>query len=105
MSWPLLPLVVFAIPMAGVGAAATNGTITEEVAVTLGPAPEGGVPVAVPVLEIEPLVTSAWVVVYVAVQVSVEPGERELLGQLILDSPDMGSVTVTELRVTLPVSR
>ena len=37
------------------------GMVTEEVLVTGGP--EGGVPVAVPELVIEPASTSAWVVV------------------------------------------
>jgi hypothetical protein len=43
------------------GLAAGPGTVTDEVAVTFVPA--GDVPVAVPVLVMEPLSTSAWVVV------------------------------------------
>ena len=54
----LLMEAVFTIPMAGPCLA---GTVTEEVAVTL--VPDGEVPVAVPVLVIEPASTSAWVVV------------------------------------------
>ena len=36
-------------------------------------------------------------------QVSDAPGASVVVGQLILDSQTMGSMTVTEVRVTLPV--
>ena len=36
-------------------------------------------------------------------QVSEAPGARVVLGQLMADRPAMGSVTPTEVRVTLPV--
>ena len=55
-------------------------------------------PVAVPVLLMLPRSTSAWVVVYVAVQVSDLPGSNVVLGQVTADRPDMGSVTLTALR-------
>src|ERR1700733_6457064 len=75
--------------------------VTDDVAVTLVPA--GEVPVAVAVLVMAPLSTSVWVVVYVAVHVSEAAGANCVAGQLMADRPAMGSVTVTGLRVTLPV--
>ena len=45
-------------------------------------------PVAVPVLVMLPRSTSAWVVVYVAVQVSAAFGASDELGQVIADRPD-----------------
>jgi hypothetical protein len=39
----------------------------------------------------------------VAVQVSDAVGARNVTGQLIADNPVIGSVTVTGLRVSLPV--
>jgi hypothetical protein len=75
--------------------------VTVDVAVMGGP--EGGVPVAVPVLVMDRAVTSAAVVVYVAVQISLAPAARVVLGQLMADSPAMGSLTETEVRVVLPV--
>jgi hypothetical protein len=83
------------------GLAVGPGTVTVELAVTL--VPDGAVPVAVPVLERDPASTSAWVVVYVAVHVSDAPGARVLLGQEMAERPVMGSVTATEVRVTLPL--
>jgi hypothetical protein len=54
--------------------------VNEDVAVTAGPV--GGVPLAVPVFEIDPASMSACVVVYVAVHVSEAPGASDRLGQL-----------------------
>ena len=70
--------------------------------------PDGGLASTEPVFEIDPASTSAWVVVYVAVQVTVAPGANEamtfeLLPQSMAESPLIGSVTVAELSVTLPV--
>ena len=57
---------------------------------------------AVPVLAIDPLSTSFWVVVYEAVQVSMAGGQRRT-AQVRADRPGCGSVTVTYVSVTLPV--
>ncbi len=54
----LVTLADFTTPMAG---AEMAGTVADDWAVTA--APDGGVPVAVPVLVIDPASTSAWVVV------------------------------------------
>src|ERR1700744_3183498 len=72
--------------------------VTVDWAVT--PGPLGGGPVAVPVLGRLPASTSAWVVVYVAVHVSLAAGTSEAAPQMIVDSPGIGSATVTGLRVT-----
>ena len=69
--------------------------------------PDGGLASTVPVFEIDPASTSAWVVVYVAVQVTVAPGANEamtfeLFPQSMAESPLIGSVTVAELSVTFP---
>src|SRR5664280_2106097 len=94
----------FTIPMLGLWVA---GMVTLlEVADTL--VPTGGVPVAVPVLEREPLSTSVWEVVEVAVQVWEAPTASVAmvsvpLPQLMAESPTIGSVTATEVRATLPV--
>ena len=65
--------------------------------------PLGGSPLAVAVLLTTPAFTSAWVMVYgaLAVQVSLTPGASVKLGQPT--APAVGSVTPTEVRVTLPV--
>ena len=65
--------------------------------------PDGGVPFAVAVLLIDPALTSAWVMVRVAVQVVDAPGASVGDGQLMLERPTSGSVMVTDVRVTLPV--
>jgi hypothetical protein len=46
---------------------------------------------------------SAWVVVYVAVQDSNRPGASVESGQVMVDKPVIGSVTVIDVRVTFPV--
>src|ERR1700677_2787959 len=65
--------------------------------------PEGGVPVPVAVLLTTPASTSVWVMVctVLAVQVSAAPGASVELGQVV--APAMGSVTLTEVSVTVPV--
>ena len=65
--------------------------------------PDGGVPLAVAVLLIEPALTSAWVMVRVAVQVVEAPGARIVAGQVMADNPGSGSVMATAVKVTLPV--
>ena len=64
---------------------------------------EGGVPWAVAVLLTTPAFTSAWLMVWtaLAVQVSLAPGASVGLGQVT--APAVGSVTPTEVRVTVPV--
>ena len=66
-------------------------------------APDGGVPVAVAVLLIAPALTSAWVIVRVAVQIVDAPGARVVDGQLMMERPVSGSTMLTDVRVTLPV--
>ena len=65
--------------------------------------PEGGVPVAVAVLLMAPALTSDWVIVRVAVQMTDAPGARVVDGQLMVDRPVSGSTTLTDVSVTLPV--
>jgi hypothetical protein len=74
----LTTLALFTRLTAGVSDA---GMVSEDVTVTAGPV--GGVPLAVPVLEMDPASTSACVVVYVAVHVSEAAGASVPLGQLI----------------------
>ena len=64
--------------------------------------PPGRSALTEPVLSTLPASMSAWVIVYVAVHVAVSPGSRvaAATGQLTLTS---GSLTVTLVRVTLPV--
>jgi hypothetical protein len=76
--------------------------VTVDVAVTV--APFGPVPEAVPVLVTLPLLTSACVVVYVAVHVLEAPGASVLTApQSMSERPGSGSVTPTDVKVTLPV--
>ena len=77
------------------------GTVAESVSVTGGPL--GGVPAAVPVFTMEPASTSACVTVYDAVQVVDPEGAKVDTGHDTTDKPGNGSVTATELKVTLPV--
>src|ERR1700744_2330852 len=79
----------------------TPGTVTVDWAVTA--APVGGVPVAVPVLVMWPRSTSVWLVVTLAVQVSLAAGASVVVGQVMAVSRGAGSVTPTAVRVTLPV--
>ena len=65
--------------------------------------PLGGVPEADAVLMIDPAFTLVWVIVCVAVQVVDPPGARMVAGHEIADNPVNGSVTATEVNVTLPV--
>ncbi len=66
--------------------------------------PAGVVPVAVPMLVMLPRSTSAWVVVYVAVQTTDAPGASAVTPlQSTADRPGIGSPTVTEVSVTLPL--
>ena len=78
------------------------GAVADELFdVTAGPV--GGVPEAEAVLMIDPALTSAWVMVRVAVQVVVAPGAMVGDGQLIADRPPSGSEMAIPVRVTLPV--
>src|SRR5262249_38926768 len=65
--------------------------------------PSGAVPVAVPVLLIEPRSTSACVVVYVAVHVTLASGASGPAGHVTDERPGARSVTSTACNVTLPV--
>ena len=64
--------------------------------------PIGGVPVAVAVLRIEPASMSACVTVYEAVHVVESDGANVDTGHDTEDNPGNGSVTSTEVIVTLP---
>jgi len=55
------------------------------------------------VLNTEPASMSAWVTFLVAVQVFEAVGARSPAGQVMVDRPGNGSVTVTADSVTLPV--
>ena len=77
------------------------GTVAVSVSVTVGPA--GEVPVAVAVFTIDPASTSACVTVYVAVHVVDAVGARVEAGQVTADRLGSGSLTATALSVTLPV--
>ncbi len=76
-------------------------TVNDAVAVTLTPL--GAVPVPVVVSAKEPACSSALEVVEVAVQVSFAPGDSTVPAQERPTTPGFSSVSVTELRVTLPV--
>ena len=76
-------------------------TVAESVSVTAGPL--GGVPVAVAVLRIEPVSMSASVTVYEAVQVVEIEGANVDTGHETTDRPGNGSVTPTDVSVTLPL--
>ena len=101
----MLAVLVIARSYRGLGE--TPATVVLDVAVTsFGwglAALAGGVPVAVAVFVIDPALTSAAVVVYVAVQVSLPPGAKLAPGQKIADRPTIGSMTVTGSSVTFPV--
>ena len=84
--------------IAGPGVAVT---VAEPCAVTAGPV--GGVPDAVAVLLTAPASMSAWVTVRDAVHVVDAPGANDDTGHEMADRPGSGSVTPTEVRVTLPV--
>ena len=75
--------------------------VDEEADVIAGPV--GGVPLAVAVLAITPVFTSACVIVRVAVHVVDAPGANVVDGQLMADRPVSGSAMLSEARVTLPV--
>ena len=78
------------------------GVVVDELFdVTAGPL--GGVPAAAAVLTIDPAFTSDCVMVRIAVHVVEPPGATVVDGQMIADKPANGSVTATEVRVTLPV--
>jgi hypothetical protein len=84
---------VLVIVIAGVW---TAGMTSESCALALGP--DGGVPIAVPVFEMNPRFTSACVVVYVAVHVVDAPGASVVTGHVTAESPGSGSVTCTAVR-------
>ena len=65
--------------------------------------PEGGEPVADAIFATMPALTSACVMVLVAVQVVEELGANVVDGHEIADRPVNGSVTATAVNVTLPV--
>ena len=65
--------------------------------------PDGGTADSVAVLTTCPASTSAWVSVYVAVQVVCSPGASVVVGQNT--EPTMRSVTLSRCIVTLPVLR
>ena len=69
--------------------------------VTAGPV--GGVPDAVAVFTIEPAFMLANVTVYDAVHVVDTEGANVDTGQLTTDKPGSGSVTATDVKVTLPL--
>ena len=75
-------------------------TVSESESVTAGPV--GGVPVAVAVFRIEPESMSATVTVYDAVHVVDPEGANVDTGHDTTDRPGNGSVTATEVNVTLP---
>ncbi len=79
----------------------TAATVVLELSTTT--APDGAVPLAVPVFVIDPLSTSCCVVEYVAVHVSAPPAAREESGQLTGERFAIGSVTPTLVSVTSPV--
>jgi len=68
-----------------------------------GDPPPGGVPVAVAVFAIEPAFMFASVTVYVAVHVVDTDGAKVDTGHDTADKPGNGSVTPTDVSVTLPV--
>ena len=76
-------------------------TVSESLSVTDGPV--GGVPDAVAVFTIDPASMFAKVTVYDAVHVVDTKGARVDAGQLTTERPGSGSVTPTEVNVTLPV--
>ena len=82
-----------------IAGAAGRSESTESVAWTA--LPVGGVPEAVATLCTTPASTSAWISVYVLVQVVCAPGVSVVAGHET--PPTVGSFTPTELRVTLPV--
>ena len=79
----------------------TTGMVIVEFADTS--IPSGAVPVAVLVLVIDPWSTSAWVVTYVAKQLSLAPGANVVTGHVTIEIPGSGSTTTMLLNVTLPV--
>ena len=76
-------------------------TVVESVSDAGGPT--GGVPAAVAVFTIEPASTSDCVVVYDAVHVVDTEGANVDTGHDTTERPGSGSVTPTEVNVTLPV--
>lgn len=94
---PAFTVAVFAPALDGVLAA---GTDTDDVAVTFPP--WGGVPVAVAASVIDPAATSLAVVILLAVQASVTPGESDTSGQEVALRPLTASARVTGSSVTLP---
>ena len=76
-------------------------TVAESVSVTAGPL--GGVPDAVAVFRIEPAFMFANVTVYDAVHVVDTEGANVDTGQLTTERPGNGSVTPTDVSVTLPL--
>ena len=76
-------------------------TVSESVSVTGGPL--GGVPDAVAVFTIEPASIFATVTVYDAVHVVDTEGANVDTGHDTTDKPGNGSVTPTDVNVTLPV--
>ena len=80
----------------------TIGVVVDELFEAIA-GPLGGVPEADAVLIMDPAFTSAWVMERVAVQVVDTPGAKVELGQETIDNPVNGSVTATEVKVTLPV--
>ena len=76
-------------------------TVAESVSVTAGPV--GGVPVVVAVFTTEPAFMSDSVTVYDAVHVVDTEGANVDTGHETADKPGSGSVTPTDVNVTLPV--
>ena len=97
-------LIAEAVFTRSIAAVRATGVLVESALVTF--APEGAVPVAVAVLSTVPASTLAWVRVWVLpVQVADAPGASAPEGQVMLGAvdPNIGSCTVTGLRLTLPV--
>ena len=79
----------------------TAGTVTVFDGTGVSAGPLGGVPVTAAVLTTDPASRSAWVTVCVPVQVVDAPGASVVAVQVT--PVVLGSVTVTAVRVTLPV--
>ncbi len=100
--WPRVPTVVGlgVLTRRSAGAEVTVAVAPAGLEVT-GPTP-AAVPEAVARLTTEPRSTSAWVVVYVAVQVVAAPGASVVVGQETALIPGSASVTPRPLTVVVP---
>src|SRR3954454_6122525 len=103
MTWPKVSYVV-ALAVLVTARAASRLAVTLALSEPLTGVPAGSVPAAVAVLAMEPRSRSAWLTVYVPVQLIAAPGLR-LAGVTGVHSSagSRGSATVTPARVVLPV--